>query len=244
MRLLKRAKYLILLGFISTHIGCQYNCNSFKENPVKLYGIDVSQYQDEKKAINWEQVVKNNNPKISFVYIRSTMGSDGIDKSCKNNMLNAKKNKLQTGVYHYYRPNEPAKKQFENFIKNNKEIGNLPPVIDIEEKSELGMQKLRNELLFFLESIENEYGIQPIIYAHQNFYNLYLRNHFKKYNLWIARQNGISKSPENNKMKKEPFLWNNRCPLIWQYSGTGLVSGISSPVDLNVTNKFFWLTEN
>lgn len=231
---------LLLLIIATSSINCFYNCESFKDTDHKIYGIDVSHYQDNTSKIDWHQVADNKNPKISFAYIRTTMGKDGKDNAFLYNFKKAKENNIKVGVYHYYRPNENAIEQFENFLNNNANIGDMPPVLDIEEMSDLGPKKLRKELMIFLNLVQKHYNKEPIIYAHQRFYNTYLRGHFPDYEIWIARQNGIYKKPENNQIKKEPFLLDGKCPLIWQYSGTGNIDGISGNVDLNITQQQIW----
>ncbi len=238
---MKSISFLCFMFMISSiNMSCFKNCQSFKNNDKVLYGIDVSHYQNEKNKINWELVSKHNDPKISFAYIRTTMGKDGKDEAFEYNFKEAKKYGIKVGVYHYYRPNENSTEQVDNFLNNNKNIGNLPPVLDIEEKSRFGSNNLREGLLNFLRLIENQYGVKPIIYAHQRFYNTHLRNKFPEYEIWIARQNGYKKFPDNNSMKKEPILLDEKCPKIWQYSGTGTVSGIDGNVDLNVTHDSIW----
>jgi len=224
-------------------MGCMKDCESFKNNNEVLYGIDVSHYQNQKTKINWKLVSENNNPKVSFAYIRITMGKDGRDEAFEYNFQEAKKYGIKVGVYHYYRPNENSTEQVENFFKYTHSIGDLPPVLDIEEKSRFGSKNLRNGLLNFLQLVENKYQVKPIIYAHQRFYNTYLRNKFPEYEIWIARQNGHKSFPDNNTMKKEPILLDNKCPKIWQYSGTGTVNGINGNVDLNVMNDSIWSSE-
>ena len=237
--MLKLYIYILTWHILIVLSSCNTFCPSFKENNETIYGIDVSHYQNEKAKIDWLKVSQNKNPKIEFAYIRSTMGSNGKDTAFQYNYENAIKNQIPVGVYHYYRPNENAKSQFDNFATHNTKIGNLPPVIDIEQKSKFGNKKLIQELSVFLELIEQNYT-KPIIYTQQKFYNMYLRNQFKEYDFWIARQSGIENSPKNNQPQKEPILLDNRCPLIWQYSGTGTISGIKGKVDLNITNNIFW----
>ena len=197
-------------------------------------------YQDAKSKINWEIVANQNNPKITFAYIRTTMGKNGKDNAFEYNFKEAKNEGLKVGVYHYYRPNENSQEQFENFSKHNTQLGDLPPVVDIEELGDFGSKNLIQGITNFLDLIEKKYKIKPIIYTPQRFYNTYLRNKFLKYEFWIARQNGFKNTPDNNEMKKEPILLDTRCPLIWQYSGTGSISGIHGDVDLNITNNMFW----
>ena len=233
-------KYTLPIFIFFLNTGCYQNCVSFKKSDIKIYGIDVSHYQSQISIIDWTKVVKNKSPKIEFAYIRTTMGINSVDTAFKYNFEQAKKNGLAVGVYHYYRPNEPAIKQFENFLKNTTDIGDLNPVIDIEERCILGPKKLREELLLFLKKIEEKYKKKAILYAPQKFYNNYLRNYFSEYEFWIARHSGIKKQPENNKPYKEPELFGEKCPKIWQYSASGTVKGISGLVDLNITNDRFW----
>ena len=233
------SRYYSLILLYITLISCNKNCETYNSERLS-FGIDVSHYQDDKSPINWNKVQKNNNLKIEFVYIRTTMGKNGTDNSYNRNIQELKKLDIPFGVYHYFRPNETAHEQFENFKKHNTDLGTLTPAVDVEENSKFGNKYFKKELLTFLKLIEQEYHIEPIIYAPQKFYNLYLWRDFKKYDFWIARQHGINSFPENNKTGKKPNLLGFKCPLIWQYSGTGTINGINSKVDLNITSKAIW----
>ena len=54
----------------------------------KVFGIDVSHYQDE---IDWEKL-KNNNEEfpLGFVFVRATAGKNKVDSEFKNNWRGAK----------------------------------------------------------------------------------------------------------------------------------------------------------
>ena len=171
------------------------------------------------------------------------MGKNGKDKAFTYNFNQAQINGIKVGVYHYFRPNESAIEQFENFAKNTSNIGDLPPVLDVEEIGNRNGKQLREEISIFLNLIEKEFNTKPIIYAHQRFYNTYLRNKFNNYQIWIARQNGSKNKPDNNSMKLEPIMFDSKCPLIWQYSGTGTINGIVGYVDLNVAHNSFWTVD-
>ena len=233
------SRYYSLILLYITLISCNKNCETYNSERLS-FGIDVSHYQDDKTQINWHKVKKNNNPKIDFVYVRTTMGKNGIDNSFNHNIQELKKLGITFGIYHYFRPNESAIDQFKHFKKHNSIFGKLPPAIDVEENSSFGTKYLKKELIIFLNLIEQEYNIKPIIYAPQKFYNLYLWKDFQKYDFWIARQHGINESPNNNKTGKKPNLLGFKCPIIWQYSGTGEINGIESKVDINITSKAIW----
>src|SRR5690606_8452481 len=80
-----------------------------------LFGFDVSHYQ---YRIDWKiaDSLYQKYP-LDFVFIRSTMGIDGIDYEFKTNWKYAKTRLLVRGAYHYYRPDENSTLQAQNFIK-------------------------------------------------------------------------------------------------------------------------------
>jgi lysozyme len=70
--------------------------------------------------------------------------------------------------------------------------------------------------------IEKHYGIRPIVYTYENYYNRFLLNEFRHYNLWIAKYNHSSPGLEDN------ARWE-----FWHFSETGELKGIDHKVDLN-----------
>ncbi len=194
----------------------------FENYSNNVFGLDVSQYQGN---IQWSKLkeLKSGVP-IHFVFVRATMGDDGTDKKFRRNWRNAKKQAYLRGAYHYYRPNENSYKQADNFINRvtlNK--GDLVPVLDIEEIStKQSMDNLRLGLKRWLTRVEDHYGVKPIIYTADRFYDSYLSNgEFDSYTIWIANFNKVKK-PSTKHWK------------IWQFSEKGKVAGINHPVDFNV----------
>ena len=82
------------------------------------------------------------------------MGMDGKDNSYEKNVIKLNENNFAFGVYHYFRPNESGKDQFDNFKKNTTFFGKLPVVIDVEEKGNVSIKKLKNEIQLFIEQFE------------------------------------------------------------------------------------------
>lgn len=80
-------------------------------NSKYFFGIYVSPYQGR---INWSVVRTSHHP-IEYVFIRAIMGTDGEDYQLKNNWLKSNNEGYIRGAYHYYRPNENLKEQFDNF---------------------------------------------------------------------------------------------------------------------------------
>ncbi|MGN0003167.1 MAG: glycoside hydrolase family 25 protein [Sphingobacterium composti] len=187
----------------------------------KSFGIDVSQYQG---SILWDSVrFINQKVPIDFIFIRATMGEKAIDSRFQKNWDGVKSiNKLR-GAYHYFRPNENSIKQANNFIKTVKlKPGDLPPVLDIEERPrKQSMDSLRVGLKRWLDRVEAHYKVRPIVYSGDSYFTDFLEKEFKDYKLWIANYNFWVESPKAH--------WD-----IWQFSEKGSVNGIKGFVDLNM----------
>ncbi len=188
-----------------------------------IFGIDISQYQG---IINWNKVgfFEDSIP-FSFVMIRATAGNNKEDNYFTYNWREAKSKNIIKGAYHYYRPNENSEEQAKNYIKKVKlKKGDLPPILDIEDYSNIQtMKSLRKGLKNWLELVEKEYHVKPILYTGDRFYNDNIKGQgFEDYPIWIANYNKNIKQP---KVKN----W-----VIWQFSDKGKASGIGEFVDLNV----------
>ncbi|MEM6697721.1 MAG: GH25 family lysozyme, partial [Bacteroidota bacterium] len=115
--------------------------------------------------------------------------------------------------------------QAQNFMNNVVlEKGDLPPVLDIEVLDGVSTEDLVIRVRAWLEIIEAEYQIRPIIYTNLKFYNKHLANHLQEYPVWIARYNRYF----------EPLLVNEVNWAFWQYGNRGRLDGIQGDVDFNV----------
>ena len=75
--------------------------------------------------------------------------------------------------------------------------------------------------LQWLKEIESYYGVKPIIYTYNNYYESYMRGRgFDDYDYWIARY-----SDEEPSARK----WE-----IWQFTENGRCGGITTPVDVDI----------
>jgi lysozyme len=187
----------------------------------RSFGIDVSQYQGK---ILWDSVsLINEKFPIDFIFVRATMGENARDSRFQRNWEGVESiNKLR-GAYHYFRPNENSIKQANNFIKTVKlKPGDLPPVLDIEERPRRqSMDSLRVGLKRWLDRVEAHYNVRPIVYSGDSYFTDFLEKEFKDYKLWIANYNFWVESPKAH--------WD-----IWQFSEKGSVKGIKGFVDLNM----------
>jgi len=199
------------------------NVELMTKHDDKIFGIDISQYQGR---IDWIQVnTINDKFPVDFIFIRSTMGESGVDSKFKSNWKSAQSRAKLRGAYHYFRPNENSLKQAQNFIKTVKlKPGDLPPVLDIEEMPRgQSMDSLRVGLKRWLVTVEEHYGIKPILYSGDKYFTDFLEKEFSGYVIWIANYNFWIDDLKDH--------WD-----FWQFSEKGTVRGIKGPVDLNIFN--------
>jgi lysozyme len=189
----------------------------------KSFGIDISEYQDK---IDWDilKEIEGGYP-IEFVFIRATAGSNKKDKKFSKYWAKAKQKGVVCGAYHYYRPNENSLEQANNFIKNVTLVeGDFPPVLDIEKLPRTqSIDRLKVGLKRWLETVEKHYGVKPIIYSSESYYEDFLKEDFETYPFWIANYTAFYTDIEDE--------WS-----IWQFTENGKVNGIKGPVDINIYN--------
>lgn len=184
-----------------------------------IRGIDVSHYQS---AIDWSKVASQ---QLDFVFVKATEGVTLNDKLFCDNWEAIKTEGLRRGAYHFYRANVSPEQQALNFIRNVKmEAGDLPPVLDVETLDGAGKIQLLAGMYTWLYMVEIAYGVKPVIYTNQKFYNTYLSGQFAEYPLWIARYHGT----------RQPRLADGREWKFWQRRDTGKLAGIEGAVDMNV----------
>jgi len=199
------------------------NLKVLEKHEGKVIGLDVSEYQGK---ISWSYVdtLEQKYP-LHFVFIRATVGSDRKDLEFKRNWLGAKENKMIRGAYHYYRPNENSFEQAELFIKTvTLKKGDLPPVLDIERLPEnQSLERLKIGLKRWLTTVEMHYGVKPIIYTGEKYYDDFLKEEFSDYLFWIANYNFYREKIQDD--------W-----LFWQFTEKATVPGIDYKVDVNIYN--------
>ncbi len=191
-------------------------------NEYTIHGIDVSKYQD---IIAWEEVkrMKVKNIEVRFAFIKATEGIGNTDPQFRRNWSKAKSNEIIRGAYHFFIASKDGKMQAQNFIKRVElEPGDLPPVLDVEQKNGSTSGQIKKEVRRWLETIENYYGVIPIIYTNVDFYKNNLGSEFDKYPLWVAHY-----YEENQPRIKRDWAF-------WQHNDQGNINGIIPKVDFNV----------
>ena len=181
-------------------------------------GIDVSHYQGR---INWNAVAKNND--VNYVYIKVTEHAGLVDNMFQTNLREARKAGIPVVCYHFFSPTAAPAAQLKNLTSAVPHLNDhdLVPMIDVEVKGKKTTpEQLRNNLRQFLRGVEKFYGVKPIIYTGQNFYNKYLSGYFEDYLFMIAKYSD-----------GEPILNGKPKFAMWQYSASGRIEGIQGAVD-------------
>ncbi|MEZ2334848.1 glycoside hydrolase family 25 protein [Mucilaginibacter sp. RCC_168] len=188
-----------------------------------VHGIDVSSYQGK---INWQKVkaMNDDDVHITFAFIKATEGVLSVDPYFQRNWREAPKAGIICGAYHYFLPQKSGIWQARFFLQTVKmEKGDLPMVVDVEQLYRTPPTKMREQLMSFVNQIENKTGVKPIIYTNISFYQDYLQGYFDDYTLWIAHYY----QPVLNISNKTNWQF-------WQHSDKARINGINQKVDFNI----------
>lgn len=190
-----------------------------------IHGTDVSKYQ---RDIDWSAVRAAG---IAFAFIKATEGGDMVDGYFQRNWNAARLAGIPRGAYHFYYFCRPAAEQARWFIHNvPKDRSSLPPILDMEWNPSSPTCKLRPdpatvraEMRTFLQIVEAHYGKKPIIYTAIDFFEENGLAGFHGYPFWLR---SVADHP-NDRYGPHPWTF-------WQYTGTGVIPGISGDADINV----------
>ncbi len=196
----------------------------FAANPK---GVDISHHNGK---IDWAKLKAAG---IEFVFIKASEGGTYQDPTFRRNWNAAKQAGILRGAYHFFRPGISVKAQVDNFVAavKNLEPGDLPPVLDAENPvlwEGLSPKASTNLCLAWMEAVEKQLGLKPIVYA--GFY--FIRDtlgadaRLAPYPLWLAQ---YRKNAPN--VPKPYSTWT-----FWQFTETGKIDGITGNVDLNYFN--------
>lgn len=192
----------------------------------EVHGIDVSWYQGQ---INWKKIaeMEDDDVNIHFTFIKATEGILLADRKFQRNWDESKKAGIIRGAYHYFKPNKSGYWQARFFLQTvNFKEGDMLPVLDIEERGKETRAEFQANLKKFLNEVEKEVGVKPIIYSGYKFYEDNLAGDFNAYPIWIAHYYRSKLKPLSGQGK-----WN-----FWQHSDKARVNGIQHRVDMNVFN--------
>jgi len=193
-------------------------------------GIDVSRWQP---VVDWPRVKLAG---TSFVLVKATQGTSGIDDKFASHWAGAKSVGLLRGAYHFYQPTvNPVEQAQKFFNKIASDPGELPPVFDIETTGGVGPAGLRDGAAQWLQEVERLLGRRPILYTRASYWNIYLRDlKSGQYPDWTANYPLWTAHYTTGPKPMLPKGWN--AWTIWQYTESGALDGIRGKVDRNWYN--------
>lgn len=193
-------------------------------------GIDVSNWNG---YIDYESV---KNDGVDIVYIKVSQGSNIVDPYFKINYINAKKNDLKIGFYHYLTATsrEQAIEEADFFCSLIQNISiNCKIAMDFEQFGDLSIEEINNISKTFLERVEQITEKEVIIYSDAyNAQNVFSESLANTYPLWIAEYDSSNLSNTNWE------YWEG-----FQYTDMGNVSGVNGYVDKDQFTSNIFLSE-
>ena len=206
-----------------------------------VLGLDCSRYQ---KDINWAKAKAFG---VLFAFVKITEGTTVKEAyDIKNRVLEAQKQGIKIGYYHFARPGnvaEPEQDAMEEVSNAVAAMGllpkaNLPVVLDIEAYSttvvwDNKIDHMDRYINTFISEMK-KHGVSTIIYSYQSFLDVNTKPMFGTYPLWIA---GYPNNPEVN-LPKIPNGWKEW--KIWQFTDKGKIDGYVGDIDLNIMKKDYY----
>lgn len=208
-----------------------------------VLGLDCSRYQ---KDITWSLAKAAG---IQFAFVKITEGTTGHEDNIYNvkaRVLDAQKNGVKIGYYHFARPGDvsvpedDANAEVQNVLNhiNLLPTANLPIVLDIEAYSntDIWTNKVDHMNRFITTFIQkmNEKNIRIIIYSNKSFIDLNASSIFSLQPLWIA---SYLNNPEIS-LPLIPFGWSEW--KIWQFTEQGQINGYVGDISLNIMKKGYF----
>lgn len=146
-----------------------------------VLGIDVSHHSGE---VDWEQVVADG---YAFAYLKATEGVDAADPKFAEHWARLGELGVARGAYHFYVTEDDPEEQARFFLSTvDHRPGDLLPVVDVELIGHGTKPGLADRVRRFVELVEAELGVRPMLYTQPNFWDAHLGEGFGDHPLWVA----------------------------------------------------------
>jgi GH25 family lysozyme M1 (1,4-beta-N-acetylmuramidase) len=202
---------------------------------VTVPGVDVSHWQG---SIDWTAVATDPQD-VRFAVLKATAGRTYTDPSYAANLGGALSNGIAVLAYHFAYPDaDPgdALAEADHFVNTAALVdGRVIPALDLETAGlaywpHATPAQLLTWARTWLDEVLARTGIHAMVYTNPSFWQKYFANTSvlaqAGYPLWIAHWYAASPSvPASD--------WDGKGWRAWQYSSTGHVAGVATPVDLD-----------
>jgi GH25 family lysozyme M1 (1,4-beta-N-acetylmuramidase) len=200
-----------------------------RSRTVIRQGIDVSHWQG---WIDWRRVARSG---VDFAIAKATEGTWMVDDRYRANKAGAQRAGIRFTAYHFANPSgrrRDAVREADYFVRHARLNGwNLIPALDLEAHGGLRPRELTDWTLRWLRRVEKKLGVKPMLYTAPGFWHDRMgrtpRIAKAGYRtLWIAHW--------GTHRPAVPTPWRGAGWTIWQWTETGQVSGVATPVDRNL----------
>jgi lysozyme len=223
--LLVCATLLAVLGFTALLLapaprahGQETGGAPFADPPGPGEGIDVSHHSG---AIDWLRVADLG---YDFVYVKASEGVDDPDPSFHEHWAQLGRLGLPRGAYHFYVTEDPPEEQAELFLSMLEVTDDdLVPVVDVEVVGHGTPADWPRNLARFLDLVEAEIGVRPMVYTSPNFWTAHLGDDFAALPIWVAEY-GVDAPHLPSGLERYH---------LWQFEEDRRVEGVEKEVDVS-----------
>jgi len=187
--------------------------------PGEIHGVDVSHYSG---PVDFERIKAQ---RFAFVFLRSTMGVNGVDYRFHQHRKAAEWAGLKWGCYHFFRFGEDGAAQARHLLRTlDGHRPDLPLVIDVEEEGPnrncgKSTASVRLEVKRCIKHLKKAGYAHVMLYSNESGYRKYLQGHTDEHHLWIAS------------LKRRPAL--TRTWTFQQYRLDAPLYGVTGRADYN-----------
>lgn len=194
-------------------------------------GVDVSHWQHDAGPLDWSKVAASGQKfavmKATEVYLSGGSLAVFRDPYLNSDLAAAHAAGLVVGAYTFAHPKYSATFQADQFADAIGTLppGSLPPVLDLEDQSSgLSPAQMVAWTHAFLDRLQADTNIVPMIYAGPSFWSTYMggSTEFSQYPLWEAHYTTAAAPYAMGGWSSYTF---------WQFTSTASVPGITGPVD-------------
>lgn len=192
--------------------------------PNCLLGIDVSHYQGK---IDWPKVAESG---VKFAFIKATEGIKEMDPMLKVNVDGARAAGIPYGLYHFWRPQDDAVMQANNFLRTATSVGEWEFTVALDIETGALDEEDQERAFAWLAQVDGVLikAKRPLVYVSLGYAQAFLTDPaWLQYPLWIAHQNTEIEKP--NTVKWPDWLF-------WQRQANGSIEGVTGPVDIDWFN--------
>jgi lysozyme len=216
---MKRRDLLAVFSALALMAGAVAYFNPFAAGQF-VHGVDVSNHQG---AIDWRALSEDG---VSFAYVKASEGASFVDARFAANWRAAADAGLYVGAYHFFTLCRPGAAQAAHFVSllPRETTRALPPALDAEHmgpcKKGPTIEDVAAEVDAFLDVVERDHGVRPIVYTTRQFHDAHLKE-MRGERFWVR---SLFHRPD----------FRSREWVFWQHSNRGEKRGVAGPVDLNV----------